>query len=196
MTPKHLPNLLSFSRIALTPVFLYFLLFSNFEHAKVTAAIIFTIASITDAFDGQLARRYNLVTRLGVFLDPLADKFLVLSAFFSFAILGDVHLWMVILISFRDILVTLLRTIMELKGITMITSKAGKLKTLLQIIIINVIFIYLVLKGYGLTEYSRLFVEFEVINGLMLITTIVTVYTGLHYFYYNHENLKTMLMKK
>ena len=196
MTPKHLPNLLSLSRIALTPIFLYFLMVSTYEHAKITAAIIFTIASITDAFDGKLARRYDLVTRLGVFLDPLADKFLVLSAFFSFAILGDVHLWMVVLISFRDILVTLLRTIMQVKGITMITSKAGKLKTLLQIIIINVIFVYLVLKGYGMTEYSSVFVQFEIINGLMLMTTIVTVYTGLHYFYHNHENLRTMLMSR
>lgn len=196
MTKKHLPNLLSLSRILLTPIFLYFLFLSDYKHSELTAALIFTIASITDAFDGKLARQYNLVTRMGVFLDPLADKFLILSAFFSFAILGDVHLWMVLLISFRDILVTALRTMMELKGITMITSKVGKLKTLLQIIIINVIFIYMILKGYGFTEYSSIFIRFEIINVLMLLTTSVTIYTGIHYFYYNHQSIKMLIIRK
>tara|TARA_B100001029_G_scaffold172584_1_gene170490 strand:- start:302 stop:694 length:393 start_codon:yes stop_codon:yes gene_type:complete len=128
---KHIPNLLSLSRVILTPIFLYFLLFSEFNHAKLISVIIFTFASITDAFDGQIARKYGLETRIGVFLDPLADKFLVLSAFFSFVFLGDVHLWMVLLISFRDVIITILRMVMEARGITMITSRAGKLKTVL-----------------------------------------------------------------
>lgn len=193
---KHIPNLLSLSRVILTPVFLYFLLFSNHEHAKLISAIIFTIASITDAFDGKIARKYGLETKLGVFLDPLADKFLVLSAFFSFVFLGDVHLWMVILIFLRDVIITILRMIMEAKGITMITSKAGKLKTLLQIVIINVVFLYLLLKAYGFSEYSAYFEKYNIIYVLMLITTLVTVYTGLHYFYYNHKKLKTILFNK
>jgi CDP-diacylglycerol---glycerol-3-phosphate 3-phosphatidyltransferase len=193
---KHIPNLLSFSRVLLTPVFLYFLLFSDHDHAKLISAIIFTIASITDAFDGKIARKYGYETRIGVFLDPLADKFLVLSAFFSFVILGDVELLMVILISFRDIFVTILRMIMEVKGVTMITSKAGKLKTLLQIFTINVIFIYILLKVYKYSNYSELFDKYQVIFSLMLITTMVTVYTGLHYFYYNHKKLKTLIFNK
>jgi CDP-diacylglycerol---glycerol-3-phosphate 3-phosphatidyltransferase len=193
---RHIPNILSLSRVVLTPVFLYFLLFSTYNHAKLISAIIFTIASITDAFDGKIARKYGLETRLGVFLDPLADKFLVLSAFFSFVFLGDVHLWMVVLISFRDVIVTILRMIMELKGITMITSRAGKLKTVLQIMIINVIFMYLLLKAYGYTQYSEILDKYNVIYSLMLITTLVTVYTGLHYFYFNHKKLKTILFNK
>jgi len=193
---KHIPNLLSLSRVVLTPVFLYFLLFSEYHHAKLISVIIFTIASITDAFDGQIARKYGLETRIGVFLDPLADKFLVLSAFFSFVFLGDVHLWMVLLISFRDIIVTILRMVMEAKGITMITSKAGKLKTVLQIIIINVVLFYILLKAYGFTHYSEIFVKYNIIYIMMLITTLVTVYTGLHYFYFNHKKLKTILFEK
>ena len=85
---------------------------------------------------------------------------------------------------------------MELKGITMITSKVGKLKTLLQIIIINVIFIYMILKGYGFTEYSSIFIRFEIINVLMLLTTSVTIYTGIHYFYYNHQSIKMLIIRK
>jgi len=193
---KHIPNLLSLSRVLLTPVFLYFLLFSDHGHAKLISAIIFTIASITDAFDGKIARKYGYETRIGVFLDPLADKFLVLSAFFSFVFLGDIELIMVILISFRDIFVTILRMIMEAKGVTMITSKAGKLKTLLQIGTINVIFLYILLKFYKYSNYLEIFDKYQIIYLLMLITTIVTVYTGLHYFYYNHKKLKTILFNK
>ena len=103
---------------------------------------------------------------------------------------------MVILISFRDIFVTILRMIMEVKGVTMITSKAGKLKTLLQIFTINVIFIYILLKVYKYSNYSELFDKYQVIFSLMLITTMVTVYTGLHYFYYNHKKLKTLIFNK
>ena len=193
---KHIPNLLSLSRVVLTPIFLYFLLFSHNFHAKLIAAMIFTIASITDAFDGKIARKYGYETRLGIFLDPLADKFLVLSAFFSFVLLGDINLWMVILISFRDIFVTMLRMLMEAKGVSMITSKVGKLKTLLQIVIINIIFLYTLLNVYGYTKYSKYFDKYEIIYSLMLITTIVTVYTGVHYFYFNHKQLKTILFNK
>ncbi|MED5474829.1 MAG: CDP-diacylglycerol--glycerol-3-phosphate 3-phosphatidyltransferase [Candidatus Neomarinimicrobiota bacterium] len=193
---KHIPNILSISRVLLTPVFLYFLLFSNYHHAKLLSVLIFTIASVTDAFDGQIARKYGMVTRVGVFLDPLADKVLVLSAFFSFVILGDVHLWMVLIISLRDIIITILRMLMEAKGVTMITSKAGKVKTFLQIIIINVVLLSILLKAYGYNDYSEVFTKYKIIYALMLITTLVTVYTGFHYFYFNHKKLKTILFEK
>ena len=193
---KHIPNILSISRVLLTPIFLYFLLFSNYHHAKLLSVLIFTIASVTDAFDGQIARKYGMVTRVGVFLDPLADKFLVLSAFFSFVVLGDVHLWMVLIISLRDIIITILRMLMEAKGVTMITSKAGKVKTFLQIIIINVVLLSILLKAYGYNDYSEVFTKYKIIYALMLITTLVTVYTGFHYFYFNHKKLKTILFEK
>lgn len=193
---KHIPNILSITRVLLTPVFLYFLLFSNYHHAKLLSVLIFTIASVTDAFDGQIARKYGMVTRVGVFLDPLADKVLVLSAFFSFVILGDVHLWMVLIISLRDIIITILRMLMEAKGVTMITSKAGKVKTFLQIIIINVVLLSILLKAYGYNDYSEVFTKYKIIYALMLITTLVTVYTGFHYFYFNHKKLKTILFEK
>ena len=132
MKYKWLPNLLTSSRIFLVPVFLY-CLFSDFSHGKLLALIFFVIAALTDAYDGRIARKHNVVTKFGIFFDPLADKFLVLSAFYAFmffpALSTTVKLWMIILISFRDILVTLLRTIMQYKGITMITSKLGKIKT-------------------------------------------------------------------
>ena len=140
MNYKWIPNLLTSSRILLVPIFIYFL-FSEFNHGKIIALIIFIVAAITDAYDGKIARKHNIVTKFGMFFDPLADKFLILSAFYAFMFFPilshTVKLWMIIMISFRDILVTLLRTLMQYKGITMITSKLGKLKTLLQFITIQ-----------------------------------------------------------
>ena len=193
MNYKWLPNLLTSSRILLVPLFLYFL-FSDFSNGKLLALIVFMIASITDALDGKIARKHDAVSKFGIFFDPLADKFLVLSAFYSFMFIGDlsttVKLWMIILISFRDVLVTFIRTIMQYKGITMITSKLGKLKTALQIITINFILLFLIM-GYSPDSLYNQSLRF-----LMVITTIITFYTGVHYFYNNYKKIGGLLFKK
>ena len=198
MKYKWIPNLLTTSRILLVPVFLYFL-FSDFSHGKLLALICFVIAAITDAYDGKIARKHNIVTKFGIFFDPLADKFLVLSAFYAFMFISDldttIKLWMIILISFRDILVTLLRTIMQYKGITMITSKLGKIKTALQLITIHLILIFLIFKSYSVTIPSDLFYN-ESLYLLMIITTLITFYTGVHYFYHNYKTLGSLIFKK
>ena len=190
--------MLTSSRIFLVPVFLYFL-FSDFSHGKLLALIFFVIAAITDAYDGKIARKHNIVTKFGIFFDPLADKFLVLSAFYAFMFISDldttIKLWMIILISFRDILVTLLRTIMQYKGITMITSKLGKIKTALQLITIHLILIFLIFKSYSVAIPSDLFYN-ESLYFLMVITTIITFYTGVHYFYHNYKTLGSLIFKK
>ena len=93
------------------------------------ALVIFIIASITDAYDGYYARKYDQVTPEGKFLDPLADKILVSSAFISFALMGIIEFWMVGLIIFRDLFVTGLRMTMERKGLSLVTSTIAKAKT-------------------------------------------------------------------
>jgi len=198
MSYKWIPNLLTSSRIILVPIFIYFL-FSDHEHGKFIALIIFIIAAITDAYDGKIARKHNLITKFGIFFDPLADKFLILSAFYAFMffpILSDaVKIWMIILISFRDILVTILRTIMEYKGITMITSKLGKAKTAFQFITINLILVFLIVDSYNSTIKLN-FLTNEILYFFMFSTTIITFYTGLHYFYHNYKTLGNLLFKK
>ena len=198
MKYKWIPNLLTTSRILLVPVFLYFL-FSDFSHGKLLALIFFVIATITDAYDGKIARKHNIVTKFGIFFDPLADKFLVLSAFYAFMFISDldttIKLWMIILISFRDILVTLLRTIMQYKGITMITSKLGKIKTALQLITIHLILIFLIFKSYSVALASDVLYN-ESLYFLMVITTLITFYTGVHYFYHNYKTLGNLIFKK
>ena len=198
MKYKWIPNFLTSTRILLVPVFLY-CLFSDFSHGKLLALIVFIAAAITDAYDGKIARKYDIVTKFGVFFDPLADKLLVLSAFYGFMFLPvlstTVKLWMIILISFRDILVTLLRTLMQYKGVTMITSKAGKLKTFLQIITINIILIFLILKSYQVDIPTDI-LQFNSLYFLMGITTAITFYTGVHYVYYNFKTLGSLFFNK
>ena len=198
MMYKWIPNFLTSTRILLVPVFLY-CLFADFSHGKLLALIVFIAAAITDAYDGKIARKYDIVTKFGVFFDPLADKLLVLSAFYGFMFLPvlstTVKLWMIILISFRDILVTLLRTLMQYKGVTMITSKAGKLKTFLQIITINIILIFLILKSYQVDIPTDI-LQFNSLYFLMVITTAITFYTGVHYVYYNFKTLGSLFFNK
>ena len=198
MKYKWLPNLLTSSRILLVPVFLYFL-FSDFSHGKLFALIFFITAAITDAYDGKIARKHNIVTKFGIFFDPLADKVLVLSAFYAFMFISDldttVKLWMIILISFRDILVTMLRTIMQYKDITMITSKLGKIKTTLQLVTIHLILVFLILTSYSVAIPSNLLYN-ESLYFLMVITTLITFYTGVHYFYHNYKTLGNLIFKK
>ena len=198
MKYKWIPNFLTSTRILLVPVFLY-CLFADFSHGKLLALIVFIAAAITDAYDGKIARKYDIVTKFGVFFDPLADKLLVLSAFYGFMFLPvlstTIKLWMIILISFRDILVTLLRTLMQYKGVTMITSKAGKLKTFLQIITINIILIFLILKSYQIDIPTDI-LQFNSLYFLMVITTAITFYTGVHYVYYNFKTLGSLFFNK
>ena len=198
MKYKWIPNFLTSTRILLVPVFLY-CLFADFSHGKLLALIVFVVAAITDAYDGKIARKYDIESKFGIFFDPLADKLLVLSAFYGFMFLPvlstTVKLWMIILISFRDILVTLMRTLMQYKGVTMITSKAGKLKTFLQITTINFILIYLILKSYKVDIPSDI-LQFNSLYFLMVITTLITFYTGVHYVYHNYKTLGNLFFNK
>ena len=198
MKYKWIPNFLTSTRILLIPVFLY-CLFADFSHGKLLALIVFIFAAITDAYDGKIARKYDIESKFGVYFDPLADKLLVLSAFYGFMFLPilstTVKLWMIILISFRDIFVTLMRTLMQYKGVSMITSKAGKLKTFLQIITINFILIYLILKSYKVDIPSDI-LQYNSLYFLMVITTLITFYTGVHYVYHNYKTIGNLFFNK
>ena len=151
------------------------------------------MASITDAYDGYFARKYNQVTAQGRFLDPLADKILVSSAFISFAVLGVVEYWMVSLIIFRDLFVTGLRMVMEKNGFTMLTSKIAKAKTAIQITIIIFILLFIGFKGIPFEWLKVLFgiiLKYQIIYYLTLIVTVFTVWTGILYLYNNRAAIR------
>ena len=188
----NIPNVLTIFRILLTPLFII-CLFYNYPYARLWALIIFIVASVTDAFDGYYARKYNQVTRHGQFLDPLADKILVSSAFISFAILELVPFWMVALIVFRDLFVTGLRMAMESKGLTMITSKIAKAKTTTQISVIIFILLFLGVQIFSYTwlkEAINFIIENRIIYYFTLLATIFTVWTGISYLYKNRLVIK------
>ncbi len=121
----NIANKLTLLRIFLIPVFLYFLLGGQFA----IAGVLFIIASLTDFLDGYLARKYDLITKLGKLMDPLADKLLVLSAFIGFVEIGLIPSWIVIVITSRELIVSIFRAVAASEGIVIAASWWGKLKT-------------------------------------------------------------------
>ena len=106
-----------------------------------------------------------------------------------------VKLWMIILISFRDIIVTTLRTILQYKGVTMVTSKLGKIKTALQVSTIHLILVFLVMQSYSIALPINI-LHSKSLYSLMVATSIITFYTGVHYFFYNYKTLGNLIFKK
>ena len=191
----NIANSLTLFRIALTPVFIIFLFYDH-PYAKLWALMVFLVASITDALDGYFARKHDQVTEQGRFLDPLADKILILSALISFAVLEIIPFWMVGLIIFRDLFITGLRVVMNNKGFQMITSNIAKAKTSFQVVIIVTILLYLGsarLPFDWSADYIQLIREYELIYYLTLLITVFTVFTGIAYIYDNRSAIRQYL---
>src|SRR6266516_6169016 len=146
----NLPNLLSFSRIAAT-VLVFVLVLVNQPWAFLSSTVVFFLASITDFFDGYLARRYHVVSPLGVFLDLTADKVFVSAILVAFVQLGLVPAWMVVIIIAREFLVTGLRSMAAAKGTVIPAGKWGKQKTFISLVAIGGI---LLGKGLGANHLS------------------------------------------
>ena len=121
----NLPNLLTLSRIALSFLFIRYLLAPGLE-AKIAALAVFVIAAFTDLWDGRIARRRGLISNFGVLMDPIADKVLVLSAFFCFVKLQVAPVWMVVLIAGREIGITALRLLALARGLANEHQVAGR----------------------------------------------------------------------
>ena len=136
----NLPNKLTLLRICLIPVFVILML-SQVSNFFLISCIIFIIASITDFLDGKIARKYNLVTDFGKFMDPLADKLLVLSALICMIEYDLVAGWMVIIIVARELTVSILRAIAADNGKVIAASGGGKIKTTSQMIAIILLLI-------------------------------------------------------
>jgi len=191
----NIANSLTLFRIALTPIFIIFLFYEH-PNAKLWALMVFLVASITDALDGYFARKHDQVTEQGRFLDPLADKILILSALISFAVLEIIPFWMVGLIIFRDLFITGLRVVMNNKGFQMVTSNIAKAKTSFQVVIIVTILLYLGsarLPFDWSADYIQLIREYELIYYLTLLITVFTVFTGIAYIYDNRTAIRKYL---
>ncbi len=135
----NLPNKLTILRVILIPFFLVALMVDAIPYGKWIAVGIFCIASITDALDGKIARKYNLITNFGKFMDPLADKLLVCSAMIAFVELDRIPAWVVIIIIAREFIISGFRLVASDNGIVIAAGWWGKVKTVVQMIMIIVI---------------------------------------------------------
>ena len=173
----NLPNRLTVLRILLVPVFVLFMLWHSIPVAPLIALVIFAIASITDYIDGKIAREQNLVTDFGKFLDPMADKILVLSAMICMIPYGLCNPVVVIIVAAREFLVSSLRLVAASQGIVIAAGKSGKLKTASQMLSIVLILAFesvRSLSGFDIPMYT-------ISNILMWLTAAVTVYSGGEY---------------
>lgn len=135
----NLPNKLTILRVILIPFFLVALMVDGIPYGKWIALAIFCIASITDALDGQIARKYNLITNFGKFMDPLADKLLVCSAMIAMIDLGRMPAWVVIIIIAREFIISGFRLVASDNGVVIAAGWWGKVKTVVQMIMIIVL---------------------------------------------------------
>ena len=179
------PNQLTVIRIILSPVFLFFALQGDYIYMRI-AFVVYIIASLTDWYDGWYARKYKTVTKTGIFLDPFADKVLTTFAFIFFYIKGTMPLWMLIIIAARDLLITLLRSYDEYRGITLKTSYLSKVKTFLQMTYIFVILFLMTLLTYISdinlkSEIAGFIYESQLNYFLLMLITLLTVYSGFDY---------------
>jgi CDP-diacylglycerol--glycerol-3-phosphate 3-phosphatidyltransferase len=168
-----------------------FFLFCQGLWAKVISLVIFILAAISDFYDGWLAEKKNMVTDFGQFMDPIADKILVLAAFAAFVQMQLIDAWMFVIIISREILITSLRLFALNKGKVLAASKAGKHKTLSQMAVIFSILGFIVLKEMMLEFYTwnpsweRFFRSG--IYLLMILTVGLTLYSGISYLWQNRK---------
>ena len=175
--PWNLPNVLSLSRVFLAPVVMVFLTFRiNYPvkplvalgldtgYGDLLAGLIFILAALTDTADGYIARKHGMVTNLGIFIDPLADKILVIAALISLVELQRLSAWIVVIIVAREFIVTGLRMVAAAEGVVIAASRGGKVKTVTQIIAISLMILNI---PGGIT--------------VMWIALFFTIYSGMEY---------------
>ncbi|MEG0546112.1 MAG: CDP-diacylglycerol--glycerol-3-phosphate 3-phosphatidyltransferase [Oscillospiraceae bacterium] len=182
------PNKLTISRIIMTPIFLFFLMWEGLPHRFIIATVIFSIAAITDAVDGNLARKNNQITNFGKLLDPIADKILTTSALLAFMVLGLCNIWIVMIVLTREFAISSIRMIAASNGVVIPANYWGKLKTVSQMTFTIVIML--------LGEFSLYARQLNIVPGvtvpywltlanisnfLLWITAILTVISGVIY---------------
>ena len=187
----NLPNKITVSRVVMIPIFVV-LMVVNFGWGNVTllgttmpiehlvGAIVFIIASITDFFDGYLARKYNLVTNMGKFLDPLADKLLVTAAFIILVQWGVAPAWVIIVIVAREFAVTGLRSIGAEQNVIIAASNLGKLKTWSQMVALAFLLLHNIIFEMWNFPFDQI---------MLYVAFFFTLLSGLDYFWKNRRLL-------
>ncbi len=189
----NIANKLTLLRVILVPFFAFFMLAGDIvPYSYLWAAVIFAVASITDTADGKIARKYNMVTNFGKFLDPLADKVLVVTALICFVELGWASAWVTAIIVAREFVVSGIRLIAagSEKKTVIAASIWGKLKTASTMVAICVIIILHILVDFGAVTAEAFPVQI-ISDILMYISCILTTVSGIKYLWDYREVLKT-----
>ena len=190
-----IPNILSSVRIILSPIFL-FLWFQDEFILKFIGLVVYIIAAVTDYFDGYYARKYSVESKLGIFLDPLADKFLTFSGFCVLPFIDSELFpwWAIGVIIFRDVVITIFRVYTNRKKQPMITRFTAKAKTTIQMI-----FLYLGLVvglfqnvDFFLGDWVRLLLDTQILLYLLIFVASVTLYSGIEYIVINKSVFKKL----
>ena len=148
----NLPNKITIFRVLMIPFFVFFMLRTDIPYSNIIALAIFAVASASDALDGHIARKRGLITNFGKFMDPIADKLLVCSAFIIFVQLGSVPGWIVILLIAREFIISGFRLVASDNGIVIAAGWTGKIKTVLQMIMCLLLILHLEYNWYHVIE--------------------------------------------
>lgn len=180
----NIANIITVVRIFLAPVFIWLLLLDNGEMGllRYIAAALFIVAIVTDAVDGHLARGRNLITNVGIILDPIADKVLTGGALVALSILGELPWWITIVILVREFGITIYRFAV-LSKVVVPASRGGKLKTILQAVAISLFLVPL----STVVGVWILWLNWSV----MAIAVVLTVYTGIEYLWQAWRHTRT-----
>ena len=179
------PNKLTVARILITPVYLALILWESLPHRFLIATLVYSIAAITDAIDGKLARKNNQITNFGKLLDPIADKILTTSALLAFMQMGLCNIWIVMIVLTREFTVASIRMIAAADGVVIPANIWGKLKTVSQMTFTIVIMllgeVYSILAAYNPVWYGKMPALALISNILLWITAVLTVISGVIY---------------
>lgn len=176
----NIANQLTILRVLMIPFFMYFLLLGT-PTGKVIALVLFVVASLTDFLDGYLARKYNLITNFGKFMDPLADKLLVTAALICFLELGELNSWVVMIILAREFIVSIFRAVAAAEGIVIAADWWGKVKTNVQMFAI----ILMLMNNYPFEQFG-----IPMDQVLIYLATVLTVISGFNYIIKNKQVLQ------
>ncbi|MDO4530323.1 MAG: CDP-diacylglycerol--glycerol-3-phosphate 3-phosphatidyltransferase [Lachnospiraceae bacterium] len=188
----NLPNKLTILRLVFIPFYVFFVMTDFFSFTSHVALVIFIIASLTDLFDGKIARKYNLITNFGKFADPLADKILVVAGMVCFVALGRLPVWVCIIILAREFAVSGFRLVVAANGTVIAASYWGKFKTTFQMIMICLMTFDM---QRLVTEHGWSPVVWNVYHivtiVIMYIALALTIISMIDYFYKNRAGFRT-----
>ena len=207
---KNIPNILTISRIIISPIFFLFFIYNNY----LMAFILFVIANITDALDGFFARRYKMVSNFGSIYDPLADKILILFAFLCIYLnppfifteppldlyVVELLYFPLFLIIFRDIIITVLRQRLKNNNVILKAAIIGKIKTWLQFLFVSIYLVELLILNSNLSRYNfnygilELDIAISLVFGflflvILYITSLVSIISGFFYIFKNRTHI-------